>query len=208
MSWHGEKWQCPGCRCYYTQAKHKSGVCKDCRRTPKWMKIKTEDKTTWPREPKVRLRAVEAWQRKQAKPQQVQADTRQDARLPTDPKLLAHMRKRQNENRKRSANNPAETWMEKRLKETGMRWFRNSISYGRIYDFWNPEKGIAVEVDGVDHDEVYDATRDQRDYKWRGILVLRVNNFNEKDADEVVRIAKEEGSWKERKQTCRRSIKS
>lgn len=172
------------------------------------MKIKTEDKTTWPREPKVRLRAVEAWQRKQAKPQQVQADTRQDARLPTDPKLLAHMRKRQNENRKRSANNPAETWMEKRLKETGMRWFRNSISYGRIYDFWNPEKGIAVEVDGVDHDEVYDATRDQRDYKWRGILVLRVNNFNEKDADEVVRIAKEEGSWKERKQTCRRSIKS
>ena len=69
----------------------------------------------------------------------------------------------------------------------------------RIYDFWNHSKGIAVEVDGMTHDKEYDDRHDNYNLKRSGILVLRVPNYDETVAEEVLKRIGTACTWNERR---------
>lgn len=94
----------------------------------------------------------------------------------------AYMGMRQQQNRERSRNNAAEQWMAAKLETTGKRWTPQAQWGYRLFDFWCASHGIAVEVDGPEHDAEYDAYRDEYNFRRSGIVVIRVRNFNEADA--------------------------
>lgn len=93
----------------------------------------------------------------------------------------------------------AENWMKDKLSQTDLKWTRQAIWGFRIFDFWNHEKGIAVEVDGPTHNEKYDEYRDRYNYLRSGIIILRVRNFNEQDAQQALNKIKSQTSWVERR---------
>lgn len=98
-----------------------------------------------------------------------------------------------------ASENPNENWMEEKLKRwTKLKWVRQHIHKKRIYDFWNEEKGIAIEVDGKSHKKDYDDYRDKKNYEEDGILVLRVKNMNVADACAAIQRVNKECSWQER----------
>ena len=92
----------------------------------------------------------------------------------------AHMKKRQNQNRAR--NIKAEEWFAAKLPATNLQWTRQAQWGFRLFDFWCRELGIAIEIDGREHDAIQDAQRDDREDERSCIIVLRVRNFNEDDA--------------------------
>jgi very-short-patch-repair endonuclease len=120
-------------------------------------------------------------------------------RSPINAEENAYMAQRQLQNHKRSASNKAENWMFKHLQETGLKWTRQSRRGYRIFDFWNHNKGIAVEVDGPEHNAAIDALRDIYNLARSGIVVVRVRNFNEADATTALETIALECSWQERR---------
>lgn len=118
---------------------------------------------------------------------------------PTDKQQHAHMKARQAQNLELAKRNPNENWLRDKLKATGYKWTRQATWGFRIFDFWNARLGIAIEVDGPEHDAVKDAESDERHYATSGIRVLRVRNRNEADADHVLRLIKFADSWNERR---------
>lgn len=60
----------------------------------------------------------------------------------------------------------------------GVRWFAQYIICGWIADFYSPEVGLIVEVDGSSHkgQEGRDAFRDATIYKKMKVTTLRVTN--------------------------------
>lgn len=90
------------------------------------------------------------------------------------------------QNIKRALANRAENWMYAKLQSTKLTWTRQMQWGFRIFDFYNPLLGIAVEVDGNTHDPTWDRVRDRQNYQNQGVLVLRVQNFNEKQAEIVL----------------------
>lgn len=121
-------------------------------------------------------------------------------RWPKNKEEHAYMKMMQAKNKKSSRRSKAESWMKDKLASTGKKWSRQAQWGYRLFDFWNHELGIAVEVDGPEHDKEYDAFRDRHNLKRSGILVLRVRNFNEKDAEVAITTINEASSWKERRE--------
>ncbi|APE28520.1 DNA methylase, putative [Aurantiacibacter gangjinensis] len=78
-------------------------------------------------------------------------------------------------------NNPTEP--EKRLWQhlrgsqlSGCKFRRQTIIDNRIVDFFCPEKGVIVEVDGDTHDRHSDAIRDKRMLDAHGFTTVRITN--------------------------------
>lgn len=111
-----------------------------------------------------------------------------------------YMRKRQAQNRALCVTNGNENWMAAKLETTGMKWTRQAWWGYRLFDFWNATLGIAVEVDGPEHDKAYDAHRDEYNFRRSGILVLRVRNLSEDDATRALDAIANAEPWKERRQ--------
>lgn len=109
------------------------------------------------------------------------------------------MQMRQAQNRAACVTNPNENWMRDQLKATGHKWTRQARWGFRIYDFWCARLGIAVEVDGREHDSEIDALKDRLDYERSGIMVLRVRNGNQEDADVAIQTITESPTWNERR---------
>lgn len=112
-----------------------------------------------------------------------------------------HMRKRKSQNLSVALKNRNENWMADLLKTTGLKWTRQASWGFRLFDFWNAHLGIAIEVDGPEHDAKsdFDQARDAYNYRRSAILVLRVRNRNEADATAALaRIAAAE-PWTERR---------
>lgn len=107
----------------------------------------------------------------------------------------AYMRGRQIENKAASARNQNESWFATKLNETAEKWTRNAQWGYRLFDFWSHELGIAVEVDGKEHDPNYDGYRDKYNYLRSGIVVLHVRNRNEGDAALALRFIAKSESW-------------
>jgi len=103
------------------------------------------------------------------------------------------------ERRAASAANPNELWMKAKLDTTGLQWTRQAQWGWRLFDFWCHELGIAVEVDGPEHDQAKDAKRDAYNLKRSGILVLRVRNQNEGDAAKALADIQAACTWQERR---------
>ncbi len=95
---------------------------------------------------------------------------------PTTQRAHSHMEVRQRQNRGRRVT--AEDWMAMHLRRTPYRWTRQAQWGFRLFDFWCRDIGVAVEVDGPNHDAVRDAESDAKMMSRSGILVLRVRNWN------------------------------
>lgn len=120
-------------------------------------------------------------------------------RWPTEREEAAYMRMRKEENIARSKDNPNELWMASRLVLVGHQWSRQATWGYRIYDFWCHELGVAVEVDGPEHDYEYDHHRDEYNFRRSGIVVLHVRNLNEQDVlHALIRISKL-NTWEQRR---------
>ncbi|MGI4873243.1 MAG: DUF559 domain-containing protein [Janthinobacterium lividum] len=102
-------------------------------------------------------------------------------RWPTTKDESDYLRVRQEQNIVRSANNPNENWAKGHLESLGIKWSRQALWGYRIFDFWNATLGIAVEIDGLEHNKDYDASRDAYNFDVSGIVVLRVRNQNMED---------------------------
>lgn len=111
-----------------------------------------------------------------------------------------YMRMREVQNIKNSKFNKNELWMNEKLKTLGMKWSRQSRWGYRIFDFWNHYKGIAVEVDGLEHKKEYDAYRDKANLITSGILVIRVKNMDEDDANNALDLIRKSSCWNARRE--------
>lgn len=120
-------------------------------------------------------------------------------RWPTTREQSDYMKIRQQQNLARCTNSRAESWMHDKLKSTGLKWTRQAQWGYRLFDFWNGLRGIAVEVDGPEHDREYDAYRDEYNFRRSAIVVLRVANFSDEDAARALRIIGRLGTIAERK---------
>ncbi len=121
-------------------------------------------------------------------------------KAPTNKESSDYMYKKQKELRRKGMT-PAEKWMYEKLKQTGERWNCQSIWGWRLYDFWCARLGVAVEVDGAEHNPEREKIRDEYNYATSGIVVLRVKNFSENDALFALEKIKTAGLWKERRIT-------
>lgn len=108
----------------------------------------------------------------------------------------AYMKVRKFQNIASSLNNPNENWMASLLD---LKWSRQAIWGKRLFDFWNPVLGIAIEVDGFEHNPKYDSYRDEYNFRRSGIVVLRVRNRNEMDAERAFAFVKCADGWMKRK---------
>ncbi|KKN47315.1 hypothetical protein LCGC14_0664210 [marine sediment metagenome] len=108
------------------------------------------------------------------------------------------MKQRQRENAEKCKDIKAENWfLNKYLSKTKLKWKRQAQWGYRLFDFWNSQKGIAVEVDGSSHSNKkdYDQYRDDKNYRNSGIIVLRVRNYNDKDAHRAIEAIKKAQLW-------------
>ncbi len=120
---------------------------------------------------------------------------------PTDKSQHSYMKKRQIQNESICIFNENENWMFNKLKDTKYKWSRQSQWGYRLFDFWNHYLGIAIEVDGLEHKKGYDKIRDDYNFIKSGILVLRINNKDEKRAKEIIDfINNTKEDWNQRRQ--------
>ena len=110
-----------------------------------------------------------------------------------------YMRNRQAQNKARCVSSAAEQWMADKLSGAGIKFTRQAMWGYRLFDFWIATLGIAIEVDGPEHDQEYDAFRDRYNYLRSGIVVLRVKNFDEESAATVIQKLRESELWKVRR---------
>lgn len=108
-------------------------------------------------------------------------------------------------NLNKALHNPNEDWMWRKLLETPYFWQRQGLWAYRMFDFWCPDLGIAIEADGPEHDPVREALRDAFALRKAGIVVLRVRNRNEDDAAKAIaNLTAERPSYAERQSVIRR----
>lgn len=118
---------------------------------------------------------------------------------PTNKEQAAHMKMRQKQNLLIAKTNKAENWMKEQLEKTSYKWTRQSIWGIRLFDFWCHKLGVAIEVDGAEHNKKRDWGKDMIDFQVSGIIVLRVKNFNQVDADQALEKIKHMETWNERR---------
>lgn len=117
-----------------------------------------------------------------------------------------HMKMRQTQNVVRSVSSKAEDWALSYLEKTEYKWTRQAIWGWRVFDFWNHQLGIAVEIDGPEHDSDYDSKRDAKNWKTSRIVVLRVKNFDEHDMQLALEAISNSDSWNERRELAGLSL--
>ena len=120
-------------------------------------------------------------------------------RYTTNKEQHEYIGRRKEQNLSKALVNDNENWMFDKLKQTEWKWKRQSQWGYRIFDFWCHKLGVAIEVDGPEHDEKYDAYRDEYNFRRSGIVVLRVRNKNEPDANECILYLSILDTWKDRK---------
>ena len=99
-----------------------------------------------------------------------------------------YMRHRKEQNRIQSKRSSAETKVVARLKQTPWKWSRQSTWGYRLFDFWCKELGVVIEVDGPEHDQEYDSYRDEYNFRRSGIVVLRIQNHDERELEETIKL--------------------
>ena len=113
----------------------------------------------------------------------------------------AYMRERAEQNKALSKNNPNEQWAKARLDNTPHKWTAQAQWGYRIFDFWCARLGVAVEIDGREHDPEYDAYRDEYNFRRSAVVVLRVRNRNESDMQRVIQALGKISTWADRRES-------
>jgi very-short-patch-repair endonuclease len=84
---------------------------------------------------------------------------------------------RASEMRKRPTEPEKRLWMALRNSRlAGYKFRRQAVVAGRIVDFFCPEKGLVIEVDGMTHDREVDLRKDDKLASATGFLTLRFTN--------------------------------
>jgi very-short-patch-repair endonuclease len=109
-----------------------------------------------------------------------------------------YMKMRQAQNRAKGMTQ-AELWAYQKLKLSPLKWKTQAVWGCRLFDFWCGLKGCAIEMDGPEHDPVYDSFRDNYNKIRSFIEVFRVPNFNAGALDEAIKKAVALPDWKDRK---------
>jgi very-short-patch-repair endonuclease len=119
---------------------------------------------------------------------------------PSNKEEAAHMLMRKRQNIEQSKYSKAEAWAYKALQQTGYRWTSQAIWGWRVFDFWNHILGIAIEIDGPEHNEDNDRKRDARNWNVSRILVIRVKNFDEEGMKKATQRIATSTTWNERRE--------
>lgn len=78
-------------------------------------------------------------------------------------------------------------WFKELLDRESKIPFEHQFLFGRrVFDFFNIAYGVAIEVDGYGHRARYDLLRDSYLLSKFGLITLRVKEFNEEQAKEVL----------------------
>jgi very-short-patch-repair endonuclease len=109
------------------------------------------------------------------------------------------MRKRKAQNLVNCESSTAESTVFNALQQTNYKWSRQATWGWRIFDFWNHTLGIAVEVDGPEHDSIHDAENDAKNWKTSRIKVLRIRNYNSEDLQKVLDEINKSDTWNKRR---------
>lgn len=107
---------------------------------------------------------------------------------------------RQNQNIVNSEKNKAENWFFEKLKKSRYKFTRQRRWGYRIFDFWCHKLGIAIEVDGPEHRTEVELIRDNKEFNRSRIVVLRVQNFNEEQAENAMHYIYNSDTWNDRRQ--------
>lgn len=118
---------------------------------------------------------------------------------PHDKETAAYMRMRKAQNLARARNNPNECEAFKVLKDAGKTPSRQAVWSWRIFDFWWSFEGVALEMDGAEHDPVWDEIRDRYNFARSGILVYRAVNGDMVRVRKVADAVKGAGAWDDRR---------
>lgn len=86
-----------------------------------------------------------------------------------------------------------ESWIRGRLLATGLPWTRQPMR------FWQRTLGIAVQLESADRDRHDDAASDRAELFHRGVMVIRVEEFNDEQAEEAIRAIRFAESWNSRR---------
>ena len=107
--------------------------------------------------------------------------------FPTTKEQAKHMKDMQEKNM--NTIGAAEERFNKKLLKLQDRWIvfnRQRIWWTRIFDFWCDYLWIAIEIDWLTHNKSYDDRHDKYNYEVSWIIVYRIKNYDEKQADTVI----------------------
>lgn len=110
-----------------------------------------------------------------------------------------HMAKRQKERRVNGMTMSEKWFIDKIAPLTGHKWTHEARWGFRLFDFWNSNLGLAVEIDGPEHDASLDSFRDKKEWERSRILIFRIRNENKEDAARFLEFIKSCQSWNERR---------
>ncbi len=119
-------------------------------------------------------------------------------------KEMQHMRKRKKQNLESCKKSKAEWWFYRKLKDLQklfkFNFKRQIIRDCRLLDFWIAELWIWIEIDWDSHSDRkdYDKRYDLYHMNEKWIIILRVRNFNECDANDAIRHIKKSNNRFER----------
>lgn len=118
---------------------------------------------------------------------------------PVNKELMDHMAMRQEQHRKRGMTAAEKWFFETVLLKTNFRWGFQARWGFRLFDFWNHKLGMAVEVDGPEHNLEADLLRDKREWERSRIVVFRVRNWNRADAESFQGFVEKTPTWNARR---------
>lgn len=120
-----------------------------------------------------------------------------------------HMRQRQIQNRSKGMTKAEKWFYENYLNQTNMTWTFQARWGWRLFDFWNHKKGIAIEVDGPEHNKFKDLIKDEIEIKRSAIITIRVKNFDSDSSMRAIEKIISEKDWNTRRmQAGLKSIKN
>jgi len=125
-------------------------------------------------------------------------------KFPTTTEERKYINNMQQQNKKMSKENKNENKADRLLKKylPDVKFSRQSRWGYRIFDFWSAKYGIAIELDGSEHNPNYDYYRDEYNFRRSGILVLRMKNSHiDKGIKEIADIFFNFKEWKDRRLT-------
>lgn len=112
--------------------------------------------------------------------------------------LKEELRRRQERERIKYANDRDENRVLYALNSTGYSWNRKIIWGHRLYDFWCADLGVVVQIDRPDQNDADEAYWDEYVYRRSGIIVLRVDNG--RDLDNALAVIARAEPWSQRRE--------
>jgi very-short-patch-repair endonuclease len=80
-------------------------------------------------------------------------------------------------------------------------WTRQACWGNRIFDFWDADLGVAIEIDGPEHQRRPDLAQDRWHARRSAIATFRVRNGDERQLARVIDVTNRLRTWPERRRS-------